>query len=127
MASGMEMMLKSMGFSPEKLIPELQVKFGPLLDGVKKSFEAMEARLGALEKQCAEIREGQETSLKLLQELTAWKRQMVQLQLKEMSLQNPPPQPLIARPAPNPLPLDQPSLPMTLPEQPNEQPQAQAQ
>jgi hypothetical protein len=104
MAGGMEMMMKSFGIDPKKIMDD----FTSLKDGVTKLLHGIDLKLAEVERvqkslaeSQARIEASQETGLKLLEEITAWKRIKVQQDLTQRSLQNPPPPPLTLQPPPN--------------------------
>jgi hypothetical protein len=80
---GMRMMMKNLGFDPEKIMSD----FNALTEGVKKTLADINKRLEGIEKVQAEI-------LSLQREVTAWKRQQKTAELLQL-----PPQP--PQPAPN--------------------------
>jgi hypothetical protein len=84
-SKGMAMMLQSFGIDPEKIKKDIE----GMKEGVTKTLNEINQKL-------AEAEERQILTLKLVEELTAWKRQQVILQL-----QNQQPPPLIVPRPPN--------------------------
>jgi hypothetical protein len=98
MAKGMEMMLKSLGLDPTVIMGRVQ----EFQKGITDLLTNINTRLEGIEKQQAEIRASQTETLKLIQELTAWKRITVQewLQNQQQPPQVPPSQPQPPQPLP---------------------------
>jgi hypothetical protein len=106
MASGMEMMLKSLGVDPKKIIQD----FEALRTGVTKTLAELNERLTAIEKTEAELLAGQ-------REIILWMNQ-------QPPQQQTPPQPQqVPPPPPNPLPLSPPLTLVPQPPPPNPPPQ----
>jgi hypothetical protein len=87
-SKGMALMLQSFGIDPEKIKKDIE----GMKEGVTKTLNEINQKL-------AEAETRQILTLKLVEEITAWKRQQMILQLQN---QQPPP-PIVPRP-PNPAP-----------------------
>jgi hypothetical protein len=102
MANGMEMMLKSFGVDPAKI----KAEFETMRTGVTTTLKNIDERLALIEARQKNIYEQNLEQLKLLQEITAWKRVST-----HQSLLNPQAQPPTAQTPPPPLPQPVPANP----------------
>ena len=112
MASGIEMMLKSMGVDTGKIVGD----FTALKDNVVKTLVAIDQRMADIEKTQEEIHRKIDLAVNLMEEITAWKRQLVAREL------NPQWQTHIAQPPLNQPPADQNGPPNPQQQPPNPQP-----
>jgi hypothetical protein len=103
MASGIEMMLKSMGIDIEKVKKELEQKLGEMLAGLKTVAGNIDAKLLAIQQGQAELARQQKVCIEMMEEIRAWQMN----QQAPAPPQNRPAPQLVAPPPPNPSQLSQ--------------------
>lgn len=98
MASGIEMMLKSMGIDVEKVKKELDAKLSEGLNGLKAVAQNIEVRLAAIQAAQVEMARRQQVCIEMMEAITTWQTNQAQAPPP----QNRPAPQLVAPPPPSP-------------------------